>query len=99
MQYSFIAIEGNIGAGKTSLASMLAEKFNGRLILEQFADNPFLPAFYKNPRLFAFPLELFFLAERYQQLKETAATPDLFQSFIVTDYLFAKSHVFAGITL
>ncbi|HYV95771.1 MAG TPA: deoxynucleoside kinase [Chitinophagales bacterium] len=99
MRYHFITIEGNIGAGKTSLAKMLANDFSGKLILEQFADNPFLPHFYKNPKQYAFPLELFFLAERYQQLNDEAASPDLFNSFVVTDYLFAKSHLFAGINL
>lgn len=99
MRYNYITIEGNIGAGKTSLSKMLARDFNGKLILEQFADNPFLPLFYKNPRQFAFPLELFFLAERYQQLNELAASRDLFTCFVVTDYLFAKSHLFASINL
>lgn len=99
LRYNYITIEGNIGAGKTSLANMLAQDFNGKLILEQFADNPFLPLFYKNPRQYAFPLELFFLAERYQQLKDVSAMQDLFSSFTVTDYLFAKSHLFASINL
>ncbi|MGV3656990.1 MAG: deoxynucleoside kinase, partial [Chitinophagaceae bacterium] len=70
MKYNFITIEGNIGAGKTTLANLLSEKLNARLILEEFADNPFLPKFYENPQQFAFPLELFFMAERYKQLKE-----------------------------
>jgi deoxyguanosine kinase len=99
MRYRYITIEGNIGAGKTSLAKMLAHDFHGKLILEQFADNPFLPSFYKNPKEYSFPLELFFLAERYQQLNDEAASPDLFRSFVVTDYLFAKSHLFARINL
>jgi deoxyadenosine/deoxycytidine kinase len=99
MEYRYITVEGNIGAGKTSLATMLSEEFSGKLILEQFADNPFLPQFYKNPRQYAFPLELFFLAERYQQLKEVASSPDLFNSRVLTDYLFAKSHLFASINL
>jgi deoxyadenosine/deoxycytidine kinase len=99
MRYRFITVEGNIGAGKTSLATMLSHEFGGRLILEQFADNPFLPQFYKKPKQFAFPLELFFLAERYQQLKDVASSPDLFHSQVVTDYLFAKSHLFASINL
>jgi len=99
MRYGFITVEGNIGAGKTSLASMLSNDFGGRLILEQFADNPFLPQFYKQPKQFAFPLELFFLAERYQQLKDLASSPDLFHSQVITDYLFAKSHLFASINL
>jgi len=99
MRYRYITVEGNIGAGKTSLATMLSNDFKGKLILEQFADNPFLPQFYKRPKQFAFPLELFFLAERYQQLKDVAASPDLFGSITVTDYLFAKSHLFASINL
>src|SRR5205085_112116 len=99
MRYRYITIEGNIGAGKTSLAKMLSKDFNGKLILEQFADNPFLPHFYKNPKQYAFPLELFFLAERFQQLKDEAASPELFSSMVITDYLFAKSHLFAGINL
>jgi len=99
MRYRYITIEGNIGAGKTSLAKMLAKDFFGKLILEQFAENPFLPHFYKNPKQYAFPLELFFLAERYQQLNDEAASPDLFNSLVVTDYLFAKSQLFASINL
>ena len=99
MRYRYITVEGNIGAGKTSLAIMLSRDFNGKLILEQFADNPFLPQFYKNPKQYAFPLELFFLAERYQQLKDEASSPGLFDSVIITDYLFAKSHLFAAINL
>jgi deoxyadenosine/deoxycytidine kinase len=98
VRYRLVTIEGNIGAGKTSLAGMLAEKYNGSLILEQFADNPFLPAFYKNPKRNAFPLELFFLAERYQQMKEVMMA-DLFRSAVFTDYLFIKSFLFASINL
>ncbi|MEO6832383.1 MAG: deoxynucleoside kinase [Chitinophagaceae bacterium] len=94
-----IAIEGNIGAGKTSLASVLAERLNARLVLEQFADNTFLPKFYKDPERYAFPLELSFLAERYKQILEFATTPDLFQQTIVSDYLFIKSKLFARINL
>ncbi len=99
MHYRYITFEGNIGAGKTSLARMVAMDFNGKLISEQFADNPFLPGFYKHPRQYALPLELFFLAERYHQLKYEATSPDLFNSLIVTDYWFAKSLLFAGINL
>ncbi|MBA3648770.1 MAG: deoxynucleoside kinase [Chitinophagales bacterium] len=99
MPYNFITIEGNIGAGKTSLATMLANDLNGNLILEQYADNPFLPSFYKNPKQFAFPLELFFMAERYQQLKDLQSSSNLFQSFTVSDYLFAKSILFARVNL
>jgi deoxyguanosine kinase len=99
MKYHFITIEGNIGAGKTTLAHMLARHYNARLILEQFADNPFLPKFYENPAQYAFPLELFFMAERYKQLKELVHTGDLFQSLTIADYLFTKCLLFARVNL
>ena len=99
MQYHFITIEGNIGAGKTTLAHMLSKHFNARLILEEFADNPFLPKFYENPDQYAFPLELFFMAERYKQLKDMIHTKDLFQSITISDYLFTKCLLFAKVTL
>jgi len=99
MKYHFITIEGNIGAGKTTLAHLLAKHFNARLILEEFADNPFLPKFYENPQQYAFPLELFFMAERYKQLKELIHTTDLFQSITITDYLFTKCLLFAKVNL
>ena len=99
MNHHFIAIEGNIGAGKTTLAHMLARHFNARLILEQFADNPFLAKFYENPAQNAFPLELFFMAERYKQLKELVYTADLFQSVTISDYLFTKCLLFAKVNL
>ena len=99
MQYHFITIEGNIGAGKTTLAHLLSKHFNARLILEEFADNPFLPKFYENPDQYAFPLELFFMAERYKQLKDMIHTKDLFQSITVSDYLFTKCLLFAKVTL
>src|SRR6202451_4000521 len=99
MKYNFITIEGNIGAGKTTLAHLLAKHFNARLILEQFADNPFLAKFYENPQQFAFPLELFFMAERYKQLKELVHTKDMFQSITVSDYLFTKCLLFAKVNL
>lgn len=99
MNYHYIAIEGNIGAGKTTLAHLLAKHFNGRLILEQFADNPFLAKFYENPQQNAFPLELFFMAERYKQLKELVFTKDMFQSITVSDYLFTKCLLFAKVNL
>ncbi|MBS1666566.1 MAG: deoxynucleoside kinase [Bacteroidetes bacterium] len=99
MNYHYIAIEGNIGAGKTTLAHLLAKHYNARLILEQFADNPFLSKFYDNPKQFAFPLELFFMAERYKQLKELVHTKDLFQSITVSDYLFTKCLLFAKVNL
>jgi len=75
-------VEGNIGAGKTTLSTMLSEHFSARLVLEQFSDNPFLPGFYEDPNKFAFPLELSFLAERYQQLKDELSRPDLFRPLI-----------------
>lgn len=99
MEYHYIAIEGNIGAGKTTLAHLLAKHYNARLILEQFADNPFLAKFYENPGQYAFPLELFFMAERYKQLKELVYTKDLFQSITVSDYLFTKCLLFAKVNL
>jgi deoxyguanosine kinase len=99
VQYKFITVEGNIGAGKTTLANILAKKFEARLILEEFADNPFLPKFYENPQQYAFPLELFFMAERYKQLKDLLQKQDLFSSVTVSDYLFTKCLLFAKLTL
>lgn len=99
MNYHFITIEGNIGAGKTTLSHLLAKKYNARLILEAFADNPFLTKFYENPSQYAFPLELFFMAERYKQLKELIHTKDLFQNVTITDYLFTKCLLFAKVNL
>jgi len=96
---NYLVIEGNIGAGKTSLASMIAEKHNARLILEQYADNPFLPKFYRDPNRYSFPLELSFLAARYNQLHKELTSPDLFQPLTVADYFFSKSLIFAKITL
>lgn len=98
MQYGFLTVEGNIGAGKTTLARMLADHFKGRLIAEEFAENPFLARFYKGPGQYAFPLELFFLAERYKQLGEMLKA-DLFTQTVVSDYLFIKSLLFARVTL
>lgn len=95
MIYNYIAIEGNIGAGKTTLAGMIAAEFNARLILERFEDNAFLPKFYQEPERYAFPLELSFLADRFQQLKEQLSSPDLFKSFTVADYFIDKSLIFA----
>lgn len=95
MEYHFIAIEGNIGAGKTTLAHKLAQHYNARLILEQFTDNPFLPRFYEDRERYAFPLELSFLAERYSQLKDTLLNRELFQQMIVADYTIIKSQLFA----
>lgn len=99
MRYKFITVEGNIGAGKTTLANMLATHFSAKLILEEFADNPFLPLFYERPQQYAFPLELFFMAERYKQLKEMLQSQDLFSDVIISDYLFIKSLLFAKINL
>ena len=97
MQY--IVIEGNIGAGKSSFANMLAADLGARIVLEQYADNPFLPKFYGNPEKYSFALELSFLAERYRQLNEHVTQPDLFQSLTIADYYFVKSLIFARITL
>jgi deoxyadenosine/deoxycytidine kinase len=99
MKYNFITIEGNIGAGKTTLAHLLSKHFNARLILEEFAENPFLPKFYENRQQYAFPLELFFMAERYKQLKELLQTKDLFQTVTISDYLFTKCLLFAKVNL
>jgi deoxyadenosine/deoxycytidine kinase len=97
--WRYLVVEGNIGAGKTTLSTMLSEHFTARLVLEQFSDNPFLPGFYQDPNKFAFPLELSFLAERYQQLKDELSRPDLFRPLIVADYFVLKSLIFAQITL
>ena len=99
MKYNFITVEGNIGAGKTTLATILSRHFNARLILEEFADNPFLPKFYENKDQYAFPLELFFMAERYKQLKELLHTKDLFRTTTISDYLFTKCLLFAKVNL
>jgi len=99
MEYNYIAIEGNIGAGKTSLATKISEEFNAKLILEQFSDNHFLPKFYENPEHYAFPLELSFLAARYHQLKDELAKQDLFKSFTISDYFINKTLIFAQKTL
>lgn len=99
MDLDFLVVEGNIGAGKTTLAGMLSEEFNAKLILESFADNPFLPKFYANPEKYSFPLELSFLAERYNQLKRSLAHRDLFHKITIADYYFMKSLIFARNTL
>lgn len=99
MIHNFIAIEGTIGAGKTSLATKIAEDYNGKLILEQFDDNPFLPKFYEEADKYAFPLELSFLAERYQQLTSQLTSQDLFKNFTISDYFINKSLIFAQKTL
>lgn len=99
MNYHFITIEGNIGAGKTTLAHLLSKHYNARLILEEFADNPFLAKFYENPKQYAFPLELFFMAERFKQQKDLLQQKDLFQNVSISDYLFTKCLLFAKVNL
>ena len=94
MFYNFIAIEGNIGSGKTTLATMLAKDYNARLVLENFKENPFLPKFYKDPEKNAFPLELFFKKERKHKIKKQKEQ-DLFQPISIADYFFVKSKLFA----
>ncbi|MBR2771524.1 MAG: deoxynucleoside kinase [Bacteroidales bacterium] len=97
MHYNYIAIEGTVGAGKTSLATRIAKDFNGRLILEEFEGdkNPFLPKFYKEPEKYSFQLEMTFLALRFQQLKDKLGVLDLFHDFIISDYYVAKSLIFS----
>ncbi len=97
--YNYIAIEGNIGAGKTSLATKMAHDFNAKLILERFADNPFLPKFYEEPKRYAFTLEMSFLADRYQQISDDLSQLDLFKDFIISDYDVFKSLIFSKVTL
>lgn len=99
MDIRFLVIEGNIGAGKTSLATMLADELNTRLLLEQFADNPFLPKFYAEPERYSFPLELSFLADRYNQIKNHVLQPQLFHRLLISDYYFNKTAIFAANTL
>ena len=99
MKHHFITIEGNIGAGKTTLANLLSKHYHARLVLEEFADNPFLPKFYEKPDQYAFPVELFFMAERFKQLKELIQQTDLFQQVTISDYLFTKCLLFAKVTL
>lgn len=99
MQYNFIAIEGNIGAGKTSLATRISNDYNAKLILEQFEDNAFLPKFYEDQDKYAFPLEMSFMASRFQQLKDQLGMFDLFKTFIISDYYIMKSLIFARKTL
>lgn len=98
-KYNYLAIEGNIGAGKTSLAHKIANDFNAKLILERFADNAFLPKFYQEPKRYAFTLEMSFLADRYQQISDDLSQLDLFKDFIVSDYYIFKSLIFSKITL
>ncbi|MGY3791421.1 2-amino-4-hydroxy-6-hydroxymethyldihydropteridine diphosphokinase [Aquimarina sp. 433] len=95
----YLTIEGNIGAGKTSLAHLISEEFNAKLVLERFADNPFLPKFYEDMERYAFPLEMSFLADRYQRLQDDIGQLDLFKDFVVSDYDVFKSLIFAQVTL
>jgi len=95
LKHKYLVIEGNIGAGKTSLATMLAEDTGSRLVLEQFNDNPFLAKFYEDPERYAFQVELSFLSERYQQIKNELGHPDLFGQSVISDYLLAKSFIFS----
>lgn len=99
MRYNFIAIEGTIGAGKTTLATRIAADYNAKLILEQFEDNAFLPKFYLDQDKYAFPLEMSFMASRFQQLKDQLGTQDLFRNFTISDYFIIKSLIFARKTL
>ena len=98
-KFNYIAIEGNIGAGKTTLSNMIARDFNAKIILERFADNPFLPKYYADMERYAFPLEMSFLADRYQQLSDDLAQFDLFKNFIISDYYIFKSLIFAQVSL
>ncbi len=94
----YIAIEGVIGAGKTSLARMLSERLSARFVLEKFEENPFLPRFYEDPERYAFQTQIFFLLSRYRQQQELYQA-DLFHSHIVSDYIFEKDKIFAYLTL
>lgn len=94
-KYNFIAIEGNIGAGKTTFCNQIADDFNCQLILESFEDNPFLQQFYQNPERYAFPVELFFMTERHKQLQQGLLEPELFKQGMVADYFFLKTLLFA----
>lgn len=96
MNRNYIAIEGNIGAGKTTLTKLLAQHWGGRLLLEEFADNPFLEKFYAEPERHAFSVELYFLADRYHQMRGELSRPSLFEQITVSDYFLAKSLIFAG---
>jgi len=94
LPYKYISIEGNIGSGKTSLCEILARRYNSELILEQFADNPFLPYFYEDPVRYAFTVELFFMTERHKQLQHSLLSPNLFSDYYISDYIFWKSIIF-----
>ena len=99
MRYNYIAIEGNIGSGKTSLSTMLAKEYNTKLILEQFQENPFLAKFYEDKERYAFQVEMSFLTERYHQLKTELAIQDIFQPQIISDYFINKCQIFANSNL
>ena len=99
MKYNYIAIEGNIGVGKSTLAEMLAKEFEARIVFEEFAENPFLPKFYADKTRYAFTVELSFLADRYRQLNSMLLVPDLFREKLIADYALFKSLLFAQITL
>lgn len=99
MYYKYIAIEGNIGAGKTTLAQLLSEVYNGKLILEEFEDNPYLSKFYANPEKYALQLETSFLLDRYKQLNTILSEPNIFNDFVIADYMLTKSLLFAKINL
>jgi deoxyadenosine/deoxycytidine kinase len=99
LPHNYLVIEGNIGAGKTTLCRMLADRYQRRLVLEAFADNPFLPYFYENPERYAFPVELFFMTERHKQLQQDISQTQLFSEGIVADYFFGKTLLFAGTNL
>lgn len=99
MKYNYIVIEGCIGAGKTTLTKKLSEKYQCANILENFEENPYLENFYKDPKRHAFPLELYFMAERYEQQKEIFNKINLFDEVLFADYAFFKSLIFANITL
>ena len=93
--YNYVVVEGSIGAGKTTLSTMLANDFNAELVLERFADNPFLEKFYKDPEHYAFPVEMTFLMDRYQQLKNLLTARDLFTDFVIGDYFIDKCLLFS----
>ena len=94
----YIAIEGPIGVGKTTLAELLAEQFGAKTLLEEVDTNPFLPKFYEDPKKYAFQTQVFFLLSRYQQQRELSQY-DLFKNSVVSDYLFAKDRIFAYLNL
>lgn len=95
LPYKYICIEGNIGSGKTSLCELLSRNHSCQLILEEFADNPFLPYFYEDPVRYAFTVELFFMTERHKQLQHSLLKPSLFADMFVSDYIFWKTIIFA----